>query len=262
MMASTGLKITKLSVAYSPGNESIRALSNIDLEVRAGQFVIIVGPNGSGKTTLLRAICGGCPVERGTIELVEPEGTHDFSTMTPRQRFQHIAQVHQDPKVGTVASMTVFENLRLATLDGKVPSPLRFDSEKRGRNWFRERLEPLGLTDRLDSRVSDLSQGQRQLLALELALLRQPSILLADEHTASLDEDNARNCLEATVKLCQRQGTTVLMVTHDLVDALEHGNRLIVLRAGKIHADIDEHLKCGLTLPALIELCGFRIRAA
>src|SRR3954465_11033576 len=100
MTASTGLKITKLSVAYSLGNDSVPALSDIDLEVMAGQFVIIVGPNGSGKTTLLRAISGGCPVESGSIELAGPEGTHDFSRMPPRQRSQHIAQVHQDPKAG------------------------------------------------------------------------------------------------------------------------------------------------------------------
>lgn len=262
MTALTCLKITDLSVAYSSGNDSIRALSDINLEVRAGQFVVIVGPNGSGKTTLLRAVSGACPIERGTIELVGSEGARNCLGMTPRERSRHIAQVHQDPKVGTVASMTVFENLRLATLNGKVPSPLRFDSANRGRNWFRERLEPLGLTDRLDSRVSDLSQGQRQLLALELALLRQPSILIADEHTASLDEDNARKCIEATVRLCQRQRTTVLMVTHDLVDAIEHGDRLVVLRGGKVHADMDAQRKRGLTLPDLIELCGYRVHAA
>jgi putative ABC transport system ATP-binding protein len=257
MSVAIGLKIRGLSVAYTPGNDSVRALSGIDLELSAGQFVVIVGPNGSGKTTLLSAIAGTCPIERGTIELVALEGARDFRGMNRLQRSRHIAQIHQDPKVGTVASMTVFENLRLATLNGKVPSPWKFDSSRRDRNWFCERLLPLRLADRLNSRVSDLSQGQRQLLALELALLRQPAILLADEHTASLDEDNARACMEATVSLSRRQDTTVLMVTHDLADALRYGDRLIVLRAGKIQADLNQREKADLSLPALVGLCGY-----
>jgi putative ABC transport system ATP-binding protein len=220
---------------------------------------MIVGPNGAGKSTLLRVLAGDCTLDRGQMRFYGEEGVEDLRNMPRWERAQRIAQIHQDPKRGTVGSMTVFENLRLASLQRVMPSPFGFDSAGRTRNWFESRIESIGLSGKLDSRVADLSQGQRQLLALELALLRQPSVLLADEHTASLDQDNARKCLETTVRLCRDQATTVIMVTHNLEDATRYGDRLIVLRRGKIHADLDNDQRRALGLKGLIELCGYEV---
>jgi putative ABC transport system ATP-binding protein len=196
-------------------------------------------------------------MDSGSVELVNGDSTIDWSTVPRWKRAAYVARVHQDPRQGTAAGMTVWENFRLFAARRGIPSPLSFVPLEHDRQWFAQRLTALGLPDRLDTRIADLSQGQRQLLALELAMLRRPAFLLLDEHTASLDRDNARRCLEATVRLSREQWTTVLMVTHNLADALHYGDRLVVLRDGRILENLDANQKRSLDLQKLIDLCGY-----
>jgi len=253
-----GLKIKGLSKAFpANGSGKVHALQGFDLDIDPGSFLVIVGPNGSGKTTLLNLLAGDLDPDDGEIKMINSAGQVDW-LQTPRwKRAIYLARVHQDPKKGTAPGMTVWENFRLASNKDMAPSPFRFSSASHSRDWFQKRLEAIGLGDKIDSRAADLSQGQRQLLAVELALSRDPSFLLLDEHTASLDQKNAIACLETTVKLSGEKGTTVLMVTHNLLDALKYGNRLIVMREGRVHRDFNSHEKEALGINDLLELCGF-----
>lgn len=253
-----GLRIRGLSKAF-PGNGSgqIHALRGLDLDIAPGEFAVVVGPNGSGKTTLLNLLAGDLPVDEGTVELVNASESHDWTRLPRWKRAEQLARVHQDPRTGTATGMTVWENLRLATNTSSIPSPFRFCGHGQRRNWFLKRLKRLGLDDKIDSRISDLSQGQRQVLALEMAMLREPALLLLDEHTASLDRANAQKCLEMTVRLGQESLTTVIMVTHNLLDALSYGDRLVVLRDGVLCEDLNADSKAALRLDELLSKCGY-----
>lgn len=253
------LQIRNLSKSFpSNGNGTTHALRSVDLDLRPGEFVVVIGPNGSGKTTLLNVLAGDFDPDTGQIVLVTNGKNGGAWLQMPRwQRAAYLARVHQDPRRGTAAGMTVWENLRLACSRQRVPLPWSFAPPTHDRQWFLERLERLGLASKIDSRVAELSQGQRQLLALELAMLREPVLLLADEHTASLDQANAKKCLEATVALSRESGATVIMVTHNLMDALNYGDRLIVMRDGAVERDLAQEQKASLQLNDLIALCGY-----
>jgi len=239
------------------GAGEVRALLDFDLDAEAGEVVVIVGPNGAGKTTLLNLVGGDIPPDRGSIFLAGQDGRTDITRLPRWQRARYVARVHQNPKDGTVANLTVLENLHLASMAGRNPSPLRFGVDKREREAYLSRLAAVGIEDKLHSRVADLSQGQRQLLAVELALLQHPKVLLLDEHTASLDMANAARCLEATEALCHSTRTTALMVTHNLADALRYGDRLVVLRDGRAVANVAGDAKAQIDVARLFELCGY-----
>jgi len=256
--AGHGLRIQKLSKAFpSNGNGPLRALCDFDVDIAAGEFVVVVGPNGSGKTTLLNLLAGDLQPDSGSIELVDAHEAADWTHLPPWKRAEQLARVHQDPRLGTAAGMTVWENIRLVTSRSTIPLPLRHRLTMSCRNGHIQRLARLGLAAKIDSRVADLSQGQRQLLAVELAMLRKPSILLLDEHTASLDQANARGCLDATVQLSRENATTVVMVTHNLMDALTYGDRLLILRDGRLAEDLTAEDKASLELNHLLALCGY-----
>jgi len=256
--ARYGLKVRTLSKTFSSnGNGKVRALQSLSIEIAPGEFVVCVGPNGSGKTTFLNLLAGDFPADSGTIALVNDEEEYDWTRLPRWKRATYLARVYQDPRLGTAAGMSVWENLRLATNRSMFPSPLRFGGCLDERNRFVQRLRKLGLAEKLDSRVADLSQGQRQLLAIELAMLRKPAILLLDEHTASLDRSNAQKCAEATVTLSREHLTTVIMVTHNLMDALTYGDRLVVLRDGRVSEDLGGNEKSGLGLEDLLKFCGY-----
>jgi putative ABC transport system ATP-binding protein len=253
-----GIRITGLTKSFpSTGSGLVYALSDLDIDIDPGQFVVVVGANGSGKTTLLNILAGDYPPDCGTIELRSSHATVNWLALARWDRAAYLARVHQDPRRGTAPGMTVWENLRLASSRSPVPSPFRFATTQHDQRWHLERLMGLGLAEKIDSRIDDLSQGQRQLLALELAMLREPAVLLLDEHTASLDQANAAKCLEATVRLSQRTSTTVIMVTHNLLDALRYGERLIIMRDGRIVEDLDGDDKRHLDMPRLLSLCGY-----
>ncbi|MCB9851889.1 MAG: ATP-binding cassette domain-containing protein [Phycisphaerales bacterium] len=258
MTERPALQIRGLSKSFpSNGNGTTHALRGIDLDLRPGEFIVVVGPNGSGKTTLLNLLAGDFDADAGQIVLNNGKNGTAWLKMPRWQRATYLARVHQDPRRGTAAGMTVWENLRLACSRQRVPLPWSFAPPTHDRQWFIDRLERLGLDSKIDSRVAELSQGQRQLLALELAILREPVLLLADEHTASLDQANAKKCLEATVALSQESGVTVIMVTHNLMDALNYGDRLIVMRDGAIERDVSRNHDASLQLNELIALCGY-----
>lgn len=242
------------------GDGAVVALADVELTVPAGQFAVIVGANGSGKTTLLRLVAGDFPPTSGTIAVRNGATEIRWTDMPAWERASGpapTARVQQDPRAGTVGGMTVLENVRLYSHSGRVPSPVRFGLSRDEMAAAREGLTRVGLGARLRSRAAELSGGQRQILALFLATLRRPAFLLLDEHTASLDRNNARRCLAMTDLLAREAGTTVLMVTHNLADALAVGDRLLVLRDGRITADFEGDAKRNLTLPALLDLCGY-----
>lgn len=257
-MNQFGLRLRGLSKTFSAnGRDSVRALVGLDLDLSAGEFVVIVGGNGSGKSTLLNLVAGVYLADEGSITLVGPNSEVDWTTRPRWERAAFVARVHQNPQVGTVADLTVAENLRLASMRDFAPSPLRIRPSERTRLEYEQRIEAAGLGVKLGGQVSELSQGQRQLLAIELALLRHPAFLLLDEHTASLDRTNAQRCMDATAQLCRTRQATVMMVTHNLHDALAYGDRLIVLRDGRLAANLADDEKRQVNMVRLMELCGF-----
>lgn len=252
------LEIRNLSKSFRDnGNAAVSALAGIDLDIPSSQQVVIVGPNGSGKSTFLNLLAGDFDPDTGTVRLADLEQGVELTRMPRWRRAGFIARVHQDPRRGTAPSMTAWENYRLVINRAHVPSPFRVRDSSTERALFEQRLAALGLQAKQDTRIADLSQGQRQLLAVELAMIHRPALLLLDEHTASLDVDNARKCLDATVRLCREHSTTLLMVTHNLVDALRYGERLLVLQSGRVLVDLDAQGKRRMTLEKLLDLCGY-----
>jgi len=239
------LRLAGVSKTYhQPGQIDVVALNDVSLEIARGEFVVIVGHNGSGKTTLLNIVAGDVLPDCGL-----------FSTFGSNDRAR-IARVRQSPGEGTFDDLTVAENFQLFVAEGR-PSPFRVRVPTDVVLEATRRLAEYGLSARLNDRVCDLSQGQRQILALELAMMRRPELLLLDEHTASLDRVNAAMCMEATMRLARETGTTVLMVTHNFGDALSIGDTLVVMRDGKIAHRMTQEAKKTLSLENLLVHCGF-----
>ena len=244
------IKITDIYKTFNPGtiNEK-HALNGITLELKDQDFVTVIGGNGAGKSTLLNALAGTWPVDQGRIEI---DGI-DVTGLPEHKRAKYLGRVFQDPMTGTAADMEIEENLALAARCGK----------KRGLGWgitskekehYRELLKTfdLGLEDRLTAKVGLLSGGQRQALTLLMATLQKPKALLLDEHTAALDPKTAENVLKATDRIVKENGLTTLMITHNMRDAIAHGNRLIMLNEGRIILDISGEEKKNLTIEDLL----------
>ena len=227
------------------------ALNGVSLHLNEGDFVTVIGGNGAGKSTLLNAVAGVWPVDAGTITIDGVDVTH----LAEHKRAKYIGRVFQDPMMGTAATMQIEENLALAKRRGKRRT-LRPGITKAERDEYRDllRLLDLGLEDRLTSKVGLLSGGQRQALTLLMASLVKPKLLLLDEHTAALDPKTAAKVLDATEKIVQRDHLTTLMITHNMRDAIAHGNRLIMMYEGNIALDISGEDKKKLTVPQLLEL--------
>ena len=231
-------------------NEKV-ALDGISLHLEDGDFVTVIGGNGAGKSTLLNAVAGVWKVDSGTISIDGVDLTH----MPEHKRARYIGRVFQDPMMGTAATMQIEENLALAARRGKART-LRPGITKADREEYIERLKilDLGLENRLTSKVGLLSGGQRQALTLLMASLRKPKLLLLDEHTAALDPKTAAKVLDATEKIVTRDNLTTLMITHNMKDAIQHGNRLIMMYNGHIVIDVSGEEKKKLTVPQLLEL--------
>ena len=228
-----------------------RALNGVSLTLNDGDFVTVIGGNGAGKSTLMNAIAGVFGVDSGSIVIDGVDLTH----LPEYKRAKYIGRVFQDPMMGTAATMQIEENLALAARRGK-PRTLRTGITNKEREEYREQLKilDLGLEDRLTAKVGLLSGGQRQALTLLMATLRQPKLLLLDEHTAALDPKTAAKVLDATEKIVSRDNLTTLMITHNMKDAIAHGNRLIMMYNGKIVIDVAGEEKKKLTVPQLLEL--------
>ena len=245
------LKVDSISKTFNAGtvNEK-KALNGLSLELKEGDFVTVIGGNGAGKSTLLNALAGTWFVDSGKIYI---DGV-DVTKKAEHKRAAYLGRVFQDPMMGTAATMGIDENLALAARRGKLRG-LRSGITKAEREGYRELLATLdlGLEDRITSKVGLLSGGQRQAVTLLMASLKKPKLLLLDEHTAALDPKTAAKVLETTDKIVNSDHLTTLMITHNMKDAIAHGNRLIMMNSGKIVLDISGEDKKKLTVEDLLE---------
>ncbi len=245
------LQLKGVSKTFMRGTlDEVAALDSVAIAVRAGDFVTVIGSNGAGKTTLLNVIAGIFPPERGGAVVISGR---DVTGLSEHRRARFVGRVYQDPQIGTAAKMTIGENMSMALLRGRSRG-LRMATSRQRREIFREALTPLGLglEDRLHSLVGTLSGGQRQALALVMATLSRPSLLLLDEHTATLDPKTARIVLELSEMIVTRDKMTTMMVTHNMEVALRYGNRLIMMHKGRIIVDLDHAKRQSLVVSDLV----------
>ena len=244
------LKLDNIHKTFNPGtiNEKI-ALNGVNLTLNEGDFVTVIGANGAGKSTTLNAIAGVWPIDSGKIYI----GGDDVTKLSEHKRAKYLGRVFQDPMTGTATTMSIEENMAIAARRG----------EKRGLSWgithqerdtYREMLKTLdlGLEDRLTSKVGLLSGGQRQAITLLMASIKKPKLLLLDEHTAALDPKTAAKVLEISDKIIAENHLTAMMVTHNMKDAIVHGNRLIMMHEGKVILNISGEEKKKLTVEDLL----------
>ena len=245
------LEVKGLYKTFNPGsvNEK-KALNGIDLTLNEGDFVTVIGGNGAGKSTMLNMIAGVYPVDSGTITI---DGIN-VTKLSEHRRAKYIGRVFQDPRMGTAADMWLEENLAIANRRGKFRG-LNWAISGKERKEFKEMLAKLdlGLENRLTTKVGLLSGGQRQAVTLLMAVMNHPKLLLLDEHTAALDPKTAKNVLELSDKFIEENNLTALMVTHNMRDAIAHGNRLIMMYEGRIILDVRGEEKKNLTVEELLE---------
>ncbi len=244
------LSIEHISKTFNPGTINQKhAIRDLSLELKEGDFVTVIGGNGAGKSTLLNAVAGVWPVDSGSILI----GGADVTGMPEYKRARFIGRVFQDPMMGTAPNMQIEENLALAYRRG----------QRRGLCWgirpaerarYREQLAGLGLglENRMTAKVGLLSGGQRQALTLLMAALQVPKLLLLDEHTAALDPATAAKVLELSDRIVREHHLTAMMITHNMSDAIRHGNRLIMMDRGRIVLDISGEEKTRLTKADLL----------
>ena len=246
------LEIKNIFKTFNAGtiNEK-RALNGVSLTLNDGDFVTVIGGNGAGKSTLMNAIAGVFGVDSGSIIIDGVDLTH----LPEYKRAKYIGRVFQDPMMGTAATMQIEENLALAARRGRKRT-LRIGITKAEREEYREQLKilGLGLEERMTAKVGLLSGGQRQALTLLMATLQKPKLLLLDEHTAALDPKTAEKVLDATERIVAKDNLTTVMITHNMRDAIAHGNRLIMMYDGKILIDVSGEEKKNLTVEQLLAL--------
>ena len=244
------LEIQNIHKTFNPGtiNEKV-ALNGVNLNLNPGDFVTIIGGNGAGKSTTLNAIAGVWPVDEGKIII---DGV-DITKLSEHKRALYLGRVFQDPMTGTAATMSIEENMAIAARRGERRG-LGWGITKKERERYKEALKELdlGLEDRLSSKVGLLSGGQRQAITLLMASLKKPKLLLLDEHTAALDPKTAAKVLAISDKIIQEHQLTAMMVTHNMKDAIAHGNRLIIMHEGKIIYDVAGEEKKNLKVADLL----------
>ena len=248
------IELRRVRVVFHPRTPDERiALDDVDLCLAPGTFSVVVGTNGAGKSTLLNAVAGSTRLAAGSL-VVDGRDVTDWPV---HRRAQLVARVFQDPMVGTAPSLTIEENLALAHVRGGRRG-VRLALNAHNRRAYRALLASfgLGLENRLGSPVGLLSGGQRQVLALTMATLASPRILLLDEHTAALDPRIAELVMKATAGVIADQRLTALMVTHNMRHALAHGDRLLMMDAGRIKLDIDAATRRAMTVADLVRRFG------
>lgn len=244
------LKVNDIYKTFNIGTVNEKhALNGASLTLEEGEFVTVIGGNGAGKSTFLNAVAGVWPVDQGSILI---DGV-DVTGLSEYRRAKYLGRVFQDPMTGTAADMEIQENLALAARRGKRRG-LGWGISKTEREQYHEMLKilDLGLEERMTSKVGLLSGGQRQALTLLMATLEKPKVLLLDEHTAALDPKTAAKVLETTERIVSENHLTTLMVTHNMRDAIAHGNRLIMMNEGKIILNIAGEEKKKLTIEQLL----------
>ena len=245
------LELRNIEKYYNPGTINEMCLfDKFNLTVDKGEFVSVVGSNGSGKTSMLNILCGSIPVEGGQILI----NGSDITKQKEFKRNRRIGRVYQNPAMGTCPSMTILENMSLADNKGKVFGLSRGTNKSRI-EYYREQLSQLGLglEDKMDVKVGALSGGQRQALTLLMSTLQRPKLLLLDEHTAALDPKTAKKVLDLTAEIVEEQHLTTLMITHNMKDAIQLGNRLIMMHEGRIIYDVAGEEKKNLQVEDLLE---------
>ena len=246
------LEVKEIWKTFNAGtvNEK-QALRGVSLTLNDGDFCTVIGGNGAGKSTMLNAVAGTWSVDGGSISI----GGVDVTKLPEYKRAPYIGRVFQDPMLGTAPTMQILENLALAARRGQRRG-LRWGVTKAEKERYQEMLRglDLGLEDRLTSKVGLLSGGQRQALTRLMASLKKPKLLLLDEHTAALDPKTAAKVLELSDRIVAESRLTTMMVTHNMKDAIQHGNRLIMMYDGKIVIDVSGEEKKKLTVPQLLEL--------
>ena len=246
------LKIENIFKTFNAGTVNEKAaLQGLNLHSKEGDFVTVIGGNGAGKSTMLNAVTGVFGIDSGKVLIDGVDVTH----LPEYKRAKYIGRVFQDPMMGTAATMQIEENLALAARRGK-PRTLRVGITKAEREEYREKLKilGLGLENRMTAKVGLLSGGQRQALTLLMASMNKPKLLLLDEHTAALDPKTAAKVLEITDKIVTENHLTTLMITHNMRDAIAHGNRLIMMQDGHVIVDVEGEDKKKLTVEDLLKL--------
>ena len=225
-------------------------MDGVNLNLNPGDFVTIIGGNGAGKSTTLNAIAGVWDIDEGSIII---DGV-DITRLNEHKRARYLGRVFQDPMTGTAATMSIEENMAIAARRGDRRG-FRWGISKKEREQYKEQLKMLGLglEERLSTKVGLLSGGQRQAVTLLMAALKKPKLLLLDEHTAALDPKTAAKVLEISDKLIEENHLTAMMVTHNMKDAIAHGNRLIMMHEGKIIYDVSGEEKKKLHVSDLLE---------
>ena len=244
------LEIQNIHKTFNPGTINEKAaLNGVNLNLNPGDFVTIIGGNGAGKSTTLNAIAGVWSVDEGKIII---DGV-DITKLSEHKRALYLGRVFQDPMTGTAATMSIEENMAIAARRGERRG-LGWGITKKERERYKEALKELdlGLEDRLSSKVGLLSGGQRQAITLLMASLKKPKLLLLDEHTAALDPKTAAKVLAISDKIIQEHQLTAMMVTHNMKDAIAHGNRLIMMHEGKIIYDVSGEEKKNLKVADLL----------
>ena len=246
------LEIKHIAKTFNPGTiTEKKALVDVDLHLQPGDFVTVIGGNGAGKSTMLNAVAGTYFVDKGSIHI----GGVNVTRLPEHKRAAYLGRVFQDPMNGTAATMSIEDNLAIAMRRGQRRT-LKWGITNAERKLYKEKLATLGLglENRMSSRVGLLSGGQRQALTLLMATLQKPKILLLDEHTAALDPKTAAKVLELTDQMVHKNQLTTLMITHNMKDAIAHGNRLIMMHEGKIIIDVAGEEKKKLTVEQLLNL--------
>lgn len=245
------LQLKNVSVTFHEGTPNeVRALQNLSLDVKHGDFITVIGANGAGKSTLFNAVAGTVPIDRGRIIL----NGKDVTNRPEYRRSLEIGRVFQNPLIGTCPGLTIRENLSLAALRGKYLGPWP-GVKRKNRNWFYQLLKSvnLGLENRLDTDVALLSGGQRQAITLIMATMMKPKLLMLDEHTAALDPNAGAQVLDLTVKLAEEYNLTVIMITHSMHQAVGVGNRVVMMNRGNVLFDASGAERQSLSYHDLIE---------
>jgi len=252
------IELAEVKKTFSRGTVDEKvAINGITLHIRDGDFVTIIGSNGAGKTTALNLISGTYFPDGGNIVI---DGV-DVTNIPEHRRAKFLGRIFQDPLMGTAASMSIEENLAIADLRGKRRG-LGWGVKKARRGHYRDILKmlDLGLEDRMKDMVSLLSGGQRQSLTLLMVTLSIPKLLLLDEHTAALDPKTAQRVMELTEKIIKENNLTTVMVTHNMQQAIQYGNRMIMLHEGRIQFDIEGEEKNNLTVEDVVKKFGEKLK--
>lgn len=245
------LKLKDIAITFNEGTlDEKQALKHTNLHLNKGEFITVIGGNGAGKSTLMNVISGYLTPDVGDVFINGEQVVH----LPEYSRSQYIGRVFQDPMAGTAPAMTIEENLSIAYSRNKKRT-LKLGVTKQRKEFFQESLKTLnlGLHDRLNAKVGLLSGGERQALSLLMATFTEPNILLLDEHTAALDPARAELITTLTSDIVKQHELTTLMVTHNMQQALDMGDRLIMMDAGKIIFDVNGEEKSNLTVKNLMD---------